>query len=98
MWSIDTKIKIMKWSLPKWLQQEKYESFYDSEKRRVIITYLLKNNNKIIFEIDLKSMTSIIIYKKIESFFNSQQNWLGFIKPSEAFLKMIKLLDLQPQI
>lgn len=98
MWSIDTKIKMMKRSLPKWLQQEKYESYYDSEKRKVVITYLLKDKNQIIFEVDLKGMTAFIIYKNTKTFFNSKSNLLGFFKPPKPFLKMIKLLSLKPQI
>jgi len=98
MWSIDTKIKMMKRGLPKWLQQEKYESYYDSENRKVVISYLLKDNNKIVFQIDLKGMKAFIFYKNSEIFFNSEQNLLGFINPPKPFLKMIKLLSLKPQI
>ena len=94
MWSIDTKIKYVKFSLPKILKQGTFVSKYNWEKRCVEF-YTTYNKHLIMFEINHNELISSIHQPNgmAVSWF-SKKNLFGLLKPNPNFLFFLKALKI----
>lgn len=94
MWAIDTKIKYVKFTLPKSLRKGTFVHKYDWEKRKVEF-YTTINKHTIIFEIDHTSLISAIQQPNgmVASWYSSP-NLIGLMKPNPHFFFFLKALKL----
>jgi len=94
MWSIDTKIKYVKFTLPKNIRKGTFVHKYDWEKRKVEF-YTSVDKHVIIFEIDHHSLISSVHQPTgmAVSWFSSP-NLIGLMRPNQNFFFFLKALKL----
>lgn len=98
MWSIDTKIKYVKFNLPKELRKETFVHKYNSEKKRMEF-YTVYKKHAFIFELNNECLLSTIEQPNgMAVTWFSSPNWLGFSKPNKNFYFFLKGLKLTKQI